>query len=181
MIPEMGEIKLKFNGFFRVARENPTTNDWATAEVYVNILDIFFSGKIPGIGEVKVTINPNVVSAGQVLPPGTREGRAKCRIGAAALFDVPGMSTLFNKEPILLMNDGIKSVPPVEDPNGVAHLYYLPLFDRGTPDGRPVAYLTSLKYTVGNYVTQAQARRIRDRVQGGSSSPKGRADFRIRP
>ena len=58
--------------------------------------------------------------------------------------------------------DGITSIPPVEDPNGYAHLFNLPLFDMANPDGRPVAYLRSLRYTVGNYVTQAQAMALRE-------------------
>ena len=162
----MGEFKVKFDGYFRVARENPTTEDWATAEVYVNMIDIFLRGNVPGIGQITVRTNPDVVSPGQVLAPGGPRIPAKCRIGAAAIFDVPGMSTLFNKEPILLMNNGIKSIPPVEDPNGVAHLSYLPLYDRTYPKGRPVAYLTSLKYPVGNYITRAQAKRIREQFSG---------------
>jgi hypothetical protein len=59
------------------------------------------------------------------------------------------------------MNDGIEAIPPVEDPNGQAHLYLLPLFDSSDPDGQPVAYLKSLRYTVGNYISQAEAEEFR--------------------
>jgi hypothetical protein len=59
------------------------------------------------------------------------------------------------------MNNAIESIPPVEDPNGKAHIYYLPFFDITNPKGRPVAYLTSLQYTVGNYITEDEAKNIR--------------------
>lgn len=59
------------------------------------------------------------------------------------------------------MNDAIKAVPPVEDANGTAHIYNLPLYDVKNPQGRPVAYLRSIKYTVGNYITLDEAKAFR--------------------
>ncbi len=69
--------------------------------------------------------------------------------------------TLFNKEPVLLMNNAIESIPPVEDPNGEGHIYYLPFFDVANPKGKPIAYMTGLRYTVGNYITEDAAKAIR--------------------
>ncbi len=54
------------------------------------------------------------------------------------------------------MNNAIKAIPPVEDPNGEAHIYKLPLFSYEKPDEKPKAYLAKLKYTVGNYITKSQ-------------------------
>jgi hypothetical protein len=68
---------------------------------------------------------------------------------------------LFNKEPILLMNDAINSIPPLEDPNGHAHIYMLPLYDVAKPDDAPLAYLQQLRYTIGTYISQARADEIR--------------------
>jgi len=165
LIPGIGELKAEFKGYFRVARENPTTNEWATAETYVNMIDIFLEGQAPGVGPITVTINRDRVSPGQVLAAGSANKGAACRIAVAANFDMPGVSTVFNKEPILLMNDSIKSIPPVEDPNGAAHIYKLPLYSRMNPEGRPIAYITSLKYTVGNYITKEQAEGFRARAK----------------
>jgi hypothetical protein len=64
--------------------------------------------------------------------------------------------SVFNKEPILLMNERITSIPPVDDPNGHALLFYLPLYDLRNPNGAAVAYLTSLRYGADNYITEAE-------------------------
>jgi len=160
-IPGRGEFKVDFNGYFRVARDNPTTSDWKTSEVYVNMVGIKLIGTSKQLGKITVNLNPNIISAGQVMPTTGAASVKACRIAAGVTFSLPSMGmTVFNKEPILLMNNGIKSVPPVEDPNGAAHIYKLPLYDMKNPNGKPVVYLTSLRYTVGNYITKARARSL---------------------
>ncbi len=128
MLPGGSKVDCHFEGYFRVARAKPTKKNWATGEVYVNMIEINLRGSIPKIGDISVSLNPDFISAGQTFPGGASDKAASCRIAAGALFDIPGMSILFNKEPILLMNDAIKAIPPVEDPNGEARLYKLPLF-----------------------------------------------------
>jgi Family of unknown function (DUF6073) len=158
------EYKVEFEGYFQVARAAPTTHDWATAEVYVNLTDLVLNAKasVKGFGSMKVRRNPDMVSAGQVLAAGAAAAPAKCLIATSVIFDVPERKmSLFNKVPILLMNGGIKSVPPVEDPNGKAYNYLVPLYDMKQPDGRPIGYLESLHYTVGNYITKEQADALR--------------------
>jgi hypothetical protein len=159
IIPGRGEFTIDFRGYFRVARDNPTTNDWATSEILVNIVDLKLRGQHEGTGEITVSLNPDIVSTGQIFQTtGPREGKA-CRIATAAVFDIPRLGvSVFNKEPILLMNKGIKSIPPVDDPSGHALLFNVPLFDRSNPGGRAIAYLSSLRYGADNYITEAEAR-----------------------
>jgi hypothetical protein len=156
--------EVAFEGYFQVARAAPTTQEWGTAEFHVNMTDILLHSKsaVKDIGPMHVRLNKEILSAGQVFASGGAKSAAACRIAASVVFEAPdrGM-TLFNKEPILLMNGAIKSVPPVEDPNGKAHVYLLPLFDTKHPDGNAVAYLESLAYTVGNYLTRDAAEAIR--------------------
>lgn len=161
-IPGRGEFEVKFKGYFRVARSNPTSDKWADAEWFVNMQDLRLEGKSSKLGPMNVRLNTDTVSPGQVFAAGAENAAAKCRIATAVTFEMPEMGvTVFNKEPILLMNDGIKSVPPVEDPNGEAHIYRVPLFNVEDPNGSPIAYLTRLRYTVGNYITQEQAEKYR--------------------
>jgi hypothetical protein len=158
-IPGMGEFTVKFSGYFRVARSHPTTNDWTTFGITVNIIDLKLRGSHKDIGEITVSHNPDVLSTGQIFPASAMNSGAKCRIATGAVFDLPKLGiSVFNKEPILLMNENVTKIPPVDDPNGHALLFMLPLFDRASPSGKPVAYLTSLKYGADNYITQAQAR-----------------------
>lgn len=162
IIPGHGEFTVSFEGYFRVARSNPTTKDWATAEWQVNMVDMRLTGASKTLGKMNVRLNEGVVSAGQVFAAGASASAAACRIAVAATFEIEELGlTVFNKEPILLMNDAIDSVPPVEDPNGEAHIYRLPLFDVKRPSGSAVAYLTRLRYTVGNYITKEQAKKWR--------------------
>lgn len=161
-IPGKGEFEVDFRGYFRVARSNPTSKDWAKAEWFVNMIDLQLSGESEALGPINVTLNADRVSPGQVFAAGDVDAAAKCRIATAATFEMSQLGiTAFNKEPILLMNDAIESVPPVEDPNGEAHIYRLPLFSVDDPNGQPIAYLTSLRYTVGNYITREEARAFR--------------------
>lgn len=164
VIPGKGEFKVNFAGFFRVAREKASSKNWSASDVNVNMVEINLAGTSKDLGNMKVRINPEYVSAGQVFASGSARGAAKCRIATSVIFEASDMKlSLFNKEPILLMNNAIKSVPPVEDPNGAAHIYYVPLFDTKKPNGEPVAYLTSLRYTVGNYLTREEVAGFRAR------------------
>ena len=64
------------------------------------------------------------------------------------MFDIKELGvSVFNKERILLMNRHVERIPPVDDPNGHALLFNLPLYNRKDPDGEPVGYLTS--YAMG--------------------------------
>jgi hypothetical protein len=162
-IPGRGKMTVHFSGFFRVAREEPTSQKWESAEFFVNMIELDLTGESE-MGPIHVTLNPAYVSAGQVFAAGAPAAAAKCRIATGAQFAIPqaGLTT-FNKEPILLMNDAIDAVPPVEDPNGEAHIYRLPLFSTKEPDGGPVAYLTRLRYTVGNYLHREEVDKLRGR------------------
>lgn len=162
LIPGRGEFSVNFGGMMQIARDHPTSRDWATANVYVNLLEMNLKATHPDLGRIVVKQNPALVSPGQTFGPGRATAPAACRIAAGVTFEAPDMGvTMFNREPILLMNDAIESIPPVEDPNGAAHLYRLPLFDTRKPEGEPVAYVTGLNYTIGNYVTQADAAAFR--------------------
>jgi len=162
VVPGVGTFEVNFSGYFRVAREASPADTWASYGPYVNMIDIRLRGSSSVLGTITVRLNPDIVSAGQVFPSGSDTQAAACRIASGVTFDANQIGTLFNKEPILLMNDGIDSVPPVEDPNGQAHIYRLPLYSMQDPEGKPKAYLTSLRYTVGNYVTFEEAEKFRE-------------------
>jgi hypothetical protein len=173
-IPGMGEYTVDFSGYFRVARGNPTTTDWATCEVLVNMLDLKLVGQHKDLGEIRVSLNPDILSTGQIFPTAAAAAPhavvavgqqvKACRIATAAVFDIPQLGvSVFNKEPVLLMNENIKSIPPVDDPGGHALIFKLPLFNRKDPQGKPVAYLTSLRYGAENYITHAEAKAFQAR------------------
>jgi hypothetical protein len=163
-IPGRGEFTVDFSGYFRVARANPTTDDWATSEVRVNIVDLKLFGNHEDIGQITVRLNPDIVSSGQIFPTlGPGEPKA-CRIATATVFEMDQLGVnVFNKEPILLMNDHVTRIPPVDDPSGRALLFLLPLYDHADPNGEPVAYLTSLRYGADNYLTQDEVRAFQER------------------
>jgi hypothetical protein len=63
---------------------------------------------------------------------------------------------LFNKEPVLLTIDDVRSIPPAGNP-GKGQIYQmLPLYDVANPDAEPVAYLTSLSFRMGTYLPQPE-------------------------
>jgi len=128
-IPGKGEYSVDFSGYFRVARDHPTTTDWTTFSIFVNIIDLRLYGKHKELGNIAVSLNPEILSTGQLFPAATARGAAKCRIATGVVFDLPQLGlSVFNKEPILLMNEHVTSIPPVDDPNGHALLFMLAAF-----------------------------------------------------
>jgi len=161
-IQGQGEFTVEFAGYFRVARDNPTTHDWMTSDVRVNIIDLALSGRHEAMGEITVSLNRDTVSSGQIFPTTAPTAPKACRIATAAVFDVPQLGiSVFNKEPILLMNEHVTRIPPVDDPSGHALLFRLPLYERKNPHGEPIGYLTSLRYGADNYVTESEAKSFR--------------------
>jgi Family of unknown function (DUF6073) len=173
-IPGRGQFEVDFHGYFRVARANPASFDWGAPMIRVNIIDLRLFGQHDQLGEIGVNLNPDILASGQIFPtsmgrPRTKEATtnpeaAACRIAVGAVFTIPAINAaLFNKEPILLMNENLTRIPPVDDPNGHALLFRLPLYNVKDPNGEPMAFLTSLRYGADNYLTKAEFRAIRER------------------
>ena len=156
-VPGVGEFTVEFQGFVRVARSEPTTSDWVTSEVYTNLVEMRMEGEHPELGPISVTLNSECLSTGQIRTPfdETAAGRpAKaCRMAVGAVFSLPRLGlTLYNREPVILTIDDVRSIPPAGNP-GKGQIYrMLPLYDRSDPDGAPVAYLTSLQFRMGTYL-----------------------------
>lgn len=159
MVPGVGEFTVEFNGYVRVARSRPTATDWNTSEVYTNLIEMCMRGEAPGIGEIVVTLNEDTLSTGMLRTPWADVAKTQpekaCRMAVAAQFSMPKLGkTLFNKEPIELTIDHVRAIPPAGNP-GEGRIYQLlPLFDITDPEGAPAAYLTSLKFAMGNYLTE---------------------------
>ena len=165
MVPGKGEFSVEFKGYVRVARSEPSTNQWLDSEVYTNLLEMCMRGESEEVGPITVTLNPDILSTGQLRTPldemNCENPEKACRMAVAALFDVPLMGmTLFNKEPIELTIDNVRAIPPAGNP-GEGRIYHiLPLYDVANPEGKPVAYLTRLKFAMGTYITEAQLESI---------------------
>jgi uncharacterized protein DUF6073 len=177
-IPGQGQFEVDFNGYFRVARSQPKSFEWGTPMIRVNIIDLRLFGQHDQLGEIGVTLNPDILASGQIFPTSMRPEKAtgttdpattdpaaaSCRIAVGAVFTLPAVNiVLFNKEPILLMNQNLTRIPPVDDPNGHALLFKLPLFNVQDPNGEPAAFLTSLRYGADHYLTRDEVNAIRER------------------
>ncbi|KYC43748.1 hypothetical protein WA1_00865 [Scytonema hofmannii PCC 7110] len=165
LVPSIGEFTVNFQGYVRVARSQPTTNHWNTAEVFTNLIDMCMRGEAPGIGSIIVTLNPDILSTGQLRTPyadiNCEKPAKACRMAVGALFNLPQLNmTLFNKEPIELTIDDVRAIPPAGNPGNGQIYHILPLFDLSNPDGAPAAYLTGLKFTMGHYVTEAKIQSV---------------------
>ncbi len=160
-------FSVDFKGYFKVARDNPSSKDWTNFELFVNIIDLKLFGQNKDLGEIGVSLNKDILSTGQIFPASAPNGAAKCRIATGVVFDMPQLGMkVFNKEPILLMNEHVTSIPPVDDPNGHALLFLLPLFDQANPSGKAVAHLTSLRYGADNYISQAEVKSFQEKQLG---------------
>ncbi len=161
MVPGVGEDTVDFKGWVRVARSKPTAEAWDGAEVYTNLIEMYMRGESAQFGEIIVRLQPEVLSTGMIRTPFGDASRAQaakaCRMAVGAEFELPKFGlVLFNKEPIELTIDDVRMIPPAGNP-GKGQIYnLLPLFSRQAPDSPPVAFLTSLKFQMGSYLTPEQ-------------------------
>jgi hypothetical protein len=168
-IPALGDepIVVEFRGWVRVVRSQPTTEDWRTTEVYTNLIDMHMEGECDELGTITVRLQPEILSTGCINTPYDGEDLDSehpdkaCRMAVACEFDVPKFGKkLFNKEPVELTIDEVRSIPPAGNP-GRGQIYRrLPLYDRDDPNGRPVAFLTSLNFSMGTYLSRDQVREL---------------------
>lgn len=158
-VPGVGEYTVAFKGWVRVVRSHSTSQEWANAEVYTNLIEMKMVGECEELGKITVTLNPDCLSAGQIRTPfdpyaGEGPAAKACRMAVGAIFDMPKLGLkLINREPIILTIDDVRSIPPAGAP-GKGQIYrMMPLLDINDPDGQPVAYLTSLRFNMGGYLT----------------------------
>lgn len=165
MVPGVGQSTVEFRGYVRVARSQPTTEAWASTEVYTNMIEMYMYGESDEFGPITVRLQPETLSTGCIHTPfeatDAHQPEKACRMAVGAIFEAPRMGlTLFNKEPVVLTIDHVKSIPPAGNP-GRGQIYrMLPLYDRENPEGRPVAYLTSLSFAMGTYLPQEQVAQL---------------------
>src|SRR5438105_12491468 len=55
-VPGVGEFTVEFSGYVRVVRSQPTTDEWASTEVYTNLLDTQMGGGSPEVGTCHVHV-----------------------------------------------------------------------------------------------------------------------------
>jgi hypothetical protein len=158
-VPGVGEYTVAFDGFVRVVRSEPTSREWSRAEVYTNLIEMKMVGHCDELGTITVVLNPECLSTGQIRTPfdpyaGEGPSAKACRMAVGAVFTMPKLGlTLINKEPIILTIDDVRQIPPAGAP-GKGQIYrMLPLHDVNRPDDEPVAYVTSLRFTMGGYLT----------------------------
>lgn len=166
-IPGVGDFNLEFDGFVRVVRSEATDAEWHDAEVYTNLIEMKMVAESEDLGTVRTALNPSCLSAGQIRTPfdpyaGEGPAAKACRMAVGCTFEIPKLGkTLFNREPVILTIDDVRSIPPAGAP-GKGQIYrMLPLFDVADPEGQPVAYITSLRFNMGGYLTSERVDEIR--------------------
>jgi Family of unknown function (DUF6073) len=158
-VPGVGEYTVAFDGYVRVVRSEPTSRQWSEAEVYTNLIEMRMVGHCDELGTITVVLNPDCLSTGQIRTPfdpyaGEGPSAKACRMAVGAIFHMPKLAMrLVNKEPIILTIDDVRQIPPAGAP-GKGQIYrMLPLHDIERPDNEPVAYVTSLRFTMGGYLS----------------------------
>jgi hypothetical protein len=161
-VPGVGEYTVEFRGWVRVVRSEPTSREWSKCEVYTNLIEMRMVGECAELGKITVTLNPDCLSTGQIRTPfdpyaGEGPSAKACRMAVGAIFDMPKLGLrLINKEPIILTIDDVRQIPPAGSP-GKGQIYrMLPLHDSENLNDEPVAYVTSLRFTMGGYLPETE-------------------------
>src|SRR5438874_839229 len=61
-IPGKGEFSVDFKGYFKVARDNPSSKDWTNFELFENIIDLKLFGQNKDLGDIGVSLNKDILS-----------------------------------------------------------------------------------------------------------------------
>jgi hypothetical protein len=153
------EVTVELNGYSQVVVVSPPAGEWGKDVIYVNYTEHKLFGSHPVAGTIAVTLNPAILSGGNIFPsPTNRESQRAdmaCRVNLAALFQVEQVgATLFNKTPVQIASNNLHRVPPLHE-GGTAHVFSLPLYRVSEPDGDLVGYIDSLDYQVLGYAPRA--------------------------
>lgn len=162
VIPGVGEFEAGLRGRVRMARSAPTSREWAEAVVYLNILELDLRGTSEDLGRLRMRLNTAYLSAGLIRSPfdpyaGEGPSAKACRLSVGAVFDAPKLGlALFNKEPLVLTIDDVRTIPPLHE-CGRGQIYrMLPLYDSRSPESEPVAYLTRVRFALEDYAEEGE-------------------------
>lgn len=157
-VPGLGEEVVTLTGTYKIRRSDPTTQDWATATIDVQMVDLDVRGRSTMVGEIHAGLNPDQLTLGRVGPAGgdMLAGKPKptpCRFAAYMQFTLPerGGMVLVNKEPIPLLHT-ITHIPPIGQGGGTPGPVAIGFYDRRNPSGPPVALLKAVKTEIGRWV-----------------------------
>ena len=165
-IPGKGKFTVDFKGFVRVVRSRPSSSEWNQAKVNTNLIEMRVVGESPEIGPIIVTLNPDRLSTGQLWTPlevvDCDKPAKECSMYVSALFNLPRLGlTLFNQVPVQLTIENVQAIPPAGNPGTGVIWGRLPLYDCANPNGEEVAYITSLKFVMGTYITESELEALR--------------------
>jgi hypothetical protein len=135
-IPGVGTDTVELNGTYRIARLEPTTRDWQSAAMNIQLLDMDVHGASNVLGPVSVALNGNNV--GRVDPTNSDRTAKKCVVEGKVKITLNKLGvTVFNKEPVPLSHY-ITHIPPIGQ-GGSSPDVRIPLYNIADPDGLPVA------------------------------------------
>lgn len=156
-VPGVGEEEVKFEGYYVIERENPTSSAWREASVDIHMRELNVSGTSARFGRIRASVNPDLgpESRGQVQPGtvyGFHDGPKFCAMFGYMQFELADLGmTVFNKDPIRLEHK-ITHIPPVGQGGGTAEGVDYPLYRKDDPDGPPVAILKRVRTHIGAWL-----------------------------
>jgi hypothetical protein len=148
-IPGVGTDTVELNGTYRIARLEPTTRDWRTAAMNIQLLDMDVHGASNVLGPVSVALNGDNV--GRVSPTTSDRTPKACVVEGKVKITLNKLGvTVFNKQAVPLSHY-ITHIPPIGQ-GGSSPDVRIPLYNVADPDGAPVAYLLRVRTQIGGYI-----------------------------
>ena len=115
-------------------------------------------GESEELGRITVTLNPECLVTGQIRTPfdpyaGEGPSAKACRMAVGAIFDMPklGMTLINRSRSSSPSTTSARSRRP-EHPAKARSTACCRCTTSSDPDGEPVAYVTSLRFTMGGYL-----------------------------
>lgn len=148
-VPNVGTDTVELRGSYTVRRHEPSTRDWQTAEMDIEMLDMNVSGASDVLGRVSVRVNGTNVGHVHATTSATTE--KDCTVAGHVQITLHDLGvTVFNKEAVPLSH-GITHIPPIGQ-GGSSPDVRVALYDVNNPDGEPVAFLRKVRTQIGGYI-----------------------------
>jgi len=148
-VPGVGTDTVELRGSYTIRRHEPTTRQWQTAEMDIEMVQMNVAGTSGVLGNVQVSLNGTNV--GHVFATETPTSEKDCQVAGSVQIHLQDLGlTVFNKERVPLSH-GITHIPPIGQ-GGSSPEVRIALYDVNHPDGAPVAFLRKVRTQIGGYI-----------------------------
>jgi hypothetical protein len=150
-IAGIGTDIIELKGTFSVLRQPPSSTDWVSGTMEVEMIDLDLVGHSSILGNVRATLNPGYPTFGFVDIAESGNSTKACSFNAYIQLELLQIGkTVFNKEPVPLRHE-ITHIPPIGEGGGTHGEVDIKLYDISNPDNPSLATIIEVVTDIGEF------------------------------